>query len=93
MAVRNILHKSKLEDFKNWLIKEGWKIEEPIGEYEVFRARTNKRIIIFYDKLYSKEHYTVPANCTDIVRKYLNSKKNCKDTDQSSPSSNVKTIK
>lgn len=75
MARRNLLHKTKLEDFKAWLIQEGWKIEEPKGIWEVFRARANKRIIIFYDTLDSKEHYSVPANCNDIVHRYLNNKK------------------
>lgn len=72
MATRNLLHKSKLEDFKKWLIKKGWQIEKPKGRWEVFRARSKKRIIIFYDTIDSKEHYSVPANCNDIVRRFIN---------------------
>lgn len=75
MATRNLLHKSKLEDFKKWLIKKGWKIEDPKGIWEVFRARSQKRIIIFYDTIDSKEHYSIPENCNDIVRRFINENK------------------
>lgn len=30
MANRCTLHISKLEDFKTWLVKDGWEIEEEI---------------------------------------------------------------
>ena len=29
MADRKRLHISKLDDFKEWLVKDGWEIEEP----------------------------------------------------------------
>ena len=43
MADRYRLHKSKLEDFKNWLINDGWTIENPKGTWEVLRARKGGR--------------------------------------------------
>ena len=39
MADRHRLHISKFEDFKAWLLKDGWDIEEPKGTWEVLRAR------------------------------------------------------
>jgi hypothetical protein len=32
---RDLLHKSQLAAFKEWLIADGWVIEEPKGDYEV----------------------------------------------------------
>lgn len=52
MANRHTLHISKLEDFKDWLIKDGWEIEESQGFYEVLRARKpeRKNPLIVYKK-------------------------------------------
>lgn len=71
MAIRNLLHKTKLEDFKQWLIKQGWIIQEPKGFYEVLRVSRDKETIIIFEKLDSKEHYTVQDNSLDMVRAYL----------------------
>lgn len=50
MAVRNLLHKNKLEDFKQWLVECGWEIEPTKGDYEVLRARKD-------DKRLEREQY------------------------------------
>ena len=49
MSNRNTLHKSKLVDFKNWLIKNGWILEDCKGDYEVVRARKNNKLLLIYD--------------------------------------------
>ncbi len=72
MAVRNLLHKNKLDDFRQWLIKEGWVIEPTKGDYEVLRARKgNKPPLIVYARNNIKEHVTVQARDVYIVRAYL----------------------
>lgn len=72
MATRNLLHKNKLDDFKRWLVKDGWKIEPTKGLYEVLRARKgNKRPLIIYARDNSKEHVTVQARDVYIVKAYL----------------------
>jgi hypothetical protein len=76
MADRHTLHKSKLEDFKEWLINDGWVIENIKGFYEVLRAKKGKRTILIYSKLEAKEHYTIPDNCMGIFIAYLKSRKN-----------------
>ena len=53
MADRSRLHITKLEDFKEWLIKDGWVIEKPKGTWEVLRARKENRRnpLIIYCKI------------------------------------------
>ena len=84
MADRCLLHKNSLEDFKNWLIKDGWTIEPTKGEWEVLRARksNHKNPLIIYDRLEAKEHYTVQSRDRGVVRAYL--KKNLESESQES---------
>lgn len=35
---RNLLHKSKLNAFADWLVENGYTVVEPKGAYEVLRA-------------------------------------------------------
>ena len=73
MADRRLLHKSKLELFKKWLIADGWNIEETKGDYEVLRARkaTKKRPLIVYSKLEAKEHYSVMNKDCGVVGAFI----------------------
>jgi len=74
MASRNILHRSKLESFKEYLISKGWVIQDTKGLYEVLRAvnpKVMKRPLIIYDGR-SKEHLSVDNRDFGIVRDYIN---------------------
>lgn len=73
MANIHTLHISKLEDFKNWLVKEGWEIEEPKGIYEVLRARKQGRQnpLIVYTQAYAKEHLSVMDRNSGVVGAFL----------------------
>lgn len=73
MANRHTLHISKLEDFKKWLVKDGWKIEEPKGVYEVLRARKQGRQnpLIVYTKADAKEHLSIMDRDSGIVGAFL----------------------
>lgn len=75
MPDRCLLHQTKLEDFKNWLIKDGWTIESTKGLYEVLRARksTKKNPLIVYKQLDKTEHYTVQSRDMGVVRAYIRS--------------------
>lgn len=59
MATRNLLHKRHLEDFREWLINDGWKIHEAKGIYEVLRASKGSKWLIVYCRTDAKEHYSV----------------------------------
>lgn len=76
MADRCLLHKSKLEDFKHWLVNDGWTIEPTKGSWEVLRARksNHKNPLIIYDRNVAKEHYTVQSRDIGVVMAYINEK-------------------
>lgn len=74
MARRNILHRNKLENFKEYLISKGWVIQDTKGIYEELRAvnpEVMKRPLIIYDGR-SKEHLSVDYRNFGIVRDYIN---------------------
>ena len=73
MANRHMFHISKLEDFKDWLVKDGWKIEEPKGIYEVLRARNagRKNPLIVYTKADAKEHLSLMDRDSGVVGAFL----------------------
>lgn len=74
MAVRNILHKNKLEGFKEYLVSKGWVIQDTKGTYEALRAvnpDVMKRPLIIYSGK-SKEHLSVDDRDSWIVRDYIN---------------------
>lgn len=73
MANRHTLHINKLEDFKKWLAKDGWEIEEPKGIYEVLRARKYGRQnpLIVYTKADVKEHLSVMDRDSGVIGAFL----------------------
>lgn len=73
MADRHRLHISKLDDFKEWLIKDGWDIEEPKGTWEVLRARKSGRNnpLIVYTKMDAKEHLSVMDRDSGVIGAFL----------------------
>ncbi len=73
MANRHTLHIRKLEDFKEWLVKDGWEIEETKGIYEVLRARKQgrKNPLIVYTKADAKEHLSVMDRDSGVVGAFL----------------------
>ena len=71
MATRNLLHKSHLEEFKEWLIKNGYQIHDTKGLYEVLRASRGGTWLIVYRKAALKEHFSVRDIDYSIVRRFL----------------------
>lgn len=70
MAARNLLHRSKLNEFKKWLYENYGDIElSPVGQYEVMRLSDGRygepMKIIFNGK--SKEHFS----CNEASIKYV----------------------
>ncbi len=78
MANRNTLHISKLEAFKNWLIKDGWEIL-PLSKnpYEVLRASKmgiSNPLIVYSGK--SKQHLSFANEWLPVVEAFLHKKTN-----------------
>lgn len=78
MANRHTLAVTKLDDFKEWLVSDGWQIQEPKGDYEVLRATKEGRkhpLIAYYRFTTNggKElvHYTVSDRDSGVVGAYI----------------------
>ena len=78
MANRYTLAISKLDDFKEWLIKDGWEIKEPTGEFEVFRAtkKGRKYPLMIYKRMNAPMHLSVMERDMGVVRAYLRGRRN-----------------
>lgn len=77
MAKRNVLHISKLEDLKKWLVKDGWDLL-PLSNnpYEVLRAsKAGKQnpLIIYSGK--SSEHLSFADRDMPVIGAFLRDKK------------------
>lgn len=72
---RCLLHKSKLDAFKKWLVGEGW-IEWPTKSvWEVLRMRRQGAIVLVYTKADLKEHYTTHGEALKQVRIFIRESK------------------
>lgn len=73
---RNELHKSHLPAFANWLAEEGWRTEEPKGDYEVLRARNAEgAFVAFYAKPLPTQHVTTFGKGTQLAHAFLRDKR------------------
>lgn len=73
MANRYTLAIAKLDDFKEWLAKDGWQIQEPTGDFEVFRAvkQGRKHPLMIYKRMNAPMHLSVMERDMGVVRAYL----------------------
>lgn len=73
MAKRNILHKSKLENLKKWLIQDGWELL-PLSNnpYEVLRAiKSGKQYPLIIYSRKSDEHYSFADRDMSVIGAFL----------------------
>lgn len=71
MAIRNKLHYKHIEDFKKYLINNGYIIKQPKMIYEVIRAIKDNDLVVIYSKLNSKEHLTVQQKDINLVNQFF----------------------
>lgn len=83
MANRNTLSVNKLDDFKSWLKKDGWQLQETKGFYEILRAVKQGRqypLIVYWRHSTNNgtqlAHYTVLDRDINVVRAYLKERNN-----------------
>lgn len=77
---RNTLAKTQLENFKNWLINDGWIIEESPKQaiYEVLRAikkEKYKNPLIVYVRDKDTPHYTLEERWLGVIGAFLRDKR------------------
>lgn len=87
MAKRNVLHISKLENLKKWLVKDGWQLL-PLSNnhYEVLRAGKSGRqnpLVIYSAK--SSEHLSFADRDMPVIGAFLR--------DQKKPQTNADRIR
>lgn len=78
MAVRTLLKKQHLPELKIWLEEKGYRIKEPKGIWEVFRACNSKtkKTIILHKRLNGIEGSVTVMDCdVDIIRQFMKERK------------------
>jgi hypothetical protein len=69
---RCLLHKNKLENFKEWLDKKHISHRPGRGAFQVLQvALPDGRWGVVYDRIVAPEHYTVTAPMEHIVRCFV----------------------
>lgn len=82
MAIRNLLHMDKLEEFEGFLRAEGYKIL-PLSKnpYEALRAKKGRDTIIIYRRSDSKEHLSIMDKDFELVEKFLHRSRDAPEPD------------
>jgi hypothetical protein len=70
VANRCLLHRTKLDLFKAWLVKDGWVLDENYGDYQVLRARKGKRFVALYDR-HQGDHFSMLDRDHGLVRAFI----------------------
>jgi len=72
MKNRTVVKHGMLHDLKEYLRKSGWKIEEPVGKYEVLRARksTHPRPLLVHDRTSGGCGYSIDARDMPVYRSW-----------------------
>lgn len=69
---RNLLHKSTLTQFKEWLDRKHIQWREGKGEFQVMQvAWPEGQTNCVYDRIEAPEHYTVTRPMAPLVRRFI----------------------
>ena len=73
MANRHTLAITKINAFRDWLIADGWEIQDTKGYYEVLRAKKEGRRhpLVVYERLGAKCHLSVLERDMGVVKAYM----------------------
>lgn len=71
---RNTLHRSKIQEFREWLVGDGWSLEPTKGAYEELRARKGKRLLLIYDR-HEGDHLSYADKFGGIVQAFIKARK------------------
>lgn len=77
MKNRITVRQGMLEDLKEYLRQSGWKMEEPVGKYEVLRARKNDypRPLLIHDRTSGGCGYSIDERDAKIYAGWKRSRK------------------
>lgn len=83
MAIRNILHISKLQEFENFLETRGYMIVATSkNPYEVLRAQKDGDTVIVYQKKDAKEHLSTMDKDYHLVREFIKNQRKQSNADR-----------
>lgn len=71
MGNRHLLHKNKLELFKEWLVSKGYTIQDTKGYFEALRAKKDLHTIVIFYQLDASEHLTVLDKDCWLVMQFI----------------------
>lgn len=71
---RALLHKTKLEDFKTFLIDQQFQYRGGKGDYQVLQVEVRGIFYPIYDR-HNGDHFTTQKELIPLIRTYLRTKK------------------
>lgn len=71
MAIRNMLHSGKLEEFKSFLEGKGYLLLPTTNIWEVIRAKKDKELVLVYKPKDAKEHLSIMDKDFYLVQEFL----------------------
>lgn len=78
---RSLLHKTQLDEYAEFAKRQGWKAEaKPYPAYQVLRMRLGKRILIVYERINAREHFTLYGEALSMGHRFYQAKRRAKAT-------------
>lgn len=77
MKNRTTVRHGMLNDLKNYLVQSGWKLEKPVGEYEILRARKKDypRPLLIHDRSTGGCGYSIDERDMAVYNGWLRNRK------------------
>lgn len=77
MKNRTTIYHGMLPDLKSYLIQSGWKLEPPVGDYEVLRARRPgyPRPLLIHDRTSGGCGYSVDERDEKVYKGFLKNRR------------------
>lgn len=73
MSKRALLHKSKIEEFKSFLIENQVQYRSGKGDFQVLQVEVNGHFYPIYNR-FSGDHFTVQKELFGLVHKFVKGK-------------------
>ena len=73
MAARNLLHKTKIPEFKSWLTLKGFEWREGGGNWQLMQIKRKESNVwdVIYERLKMPEHVTVTGPLVNLVQQFI----------------------
>lgn len=88
LSRRDLLHRTKLDEFRDFCFRRGWEMLPLKGDYEVIRMKKGTTTHVFYERandharkaeIYTgSTHITVPEKAINLVRDFIRISKELK---------------